>query len=219
MFPPEDATEEEPYPFKDIIVSDRAFPNIRLVPFSSLRSDEDIKSTYLSWLNDGEVVRSIASPALLNLKGEEFVEESFLRFTKPDSRGFFVYFIPEKTFIGTAKLDGISSHCRSAWDGIMIGDRRYHGRGFSAPIYRILLSFGFKKLGLNRVSGGCNENNLPMLKTFARLGYRLEGRLRQADFIEGQFSDHLYFGILRNEFLGHHDVDLELGLDYRDVAS
>lgn len=193
-----------------VILYDQGSADIQLVPFALMRSDKILRSAYLNWLNDPDVVRPIASPALLGPKGPEFVEQSFVRFTRPESPGFFVRYGPDKVFIGTAKLDAISAYCRSAWDGIMIGERRYHGRGLAVAVYRILLAFGFTELGLNRVSGGCNENNVPMVKTFHRLGYTLEGRLRQADCIEGQFSDHLYFGILREEFFAANNVMLGL---------
>ncbi len=176
-------------------------PDIELVPFNDVQNDVSLKSSYLSWLNDVNIVRLIASPALLKPKGLEFIEESFDRFTRPESQGFFIRYIPDNAFIGTAKLDGISEYTRSAWDGIMIGDGRYHGRGLASHVYRALLSYAFNELGLHRVNGGCNENNVPMIKTFEHLGYSLEGRLRQADYIDGEFSDHLYFGILRDEFL------------------
>jgi RimJ/RimL family protein N-acetyltransferase len=174
---------------------------VELVPFGDVRNDTSLKSNYLSWLNDDEIVRLIASPALLNPKGPEFIEESFDRFTRPESQGFFIRYIPDNIFIGTAKLDGISEYARSAWDGIMIGDRQYHGRGLASHVYWVLLHYAFNELSLHRVNGGCNENNVAMIKTFEHLGYSLEGRLRQADCIDGEFSDHLYFGILRDEFL------------------
>ncbi|MBM3566813.1 MAG: GNAT family N-acetyltransferase [Alphaproteobacteria bacterium] len=195
---------------QSMILYDQGCADIQLVPFAMMRNDDKLRSAYLGWLNDPDVVRPTASPALLGSKGPEFIEQSFARFARPESPGFFVRYGPGKVFIGTAKLDAISAHCRSAWDGIMIGDRRYHGRGLAVAVYRILLAFGFTALGLNRVSGGCNENNVPMVKTFNRLGYALEGRLRQADCIEGVFSDHLYFGILRDEFFAANDVRLGL---------
>ncbi len=186
-------------------VSDPAVADIELVPFADLRADAGVRAVYLSWLNDVEVVRSIASPALLAPKGPDFVDASFERFTRPDSQGFFIHHRPDARFIGTAKLDGISTHTHSAWDGIMIGDRRYHGRGLAPKVYRLLLTYGFETLGLRRVNGGCNATNVPMVKTFLRLGYMLEGRLREADCIDGTYSDHLYFGILRNEYLAMRD--------------
>jgi RimJ/RimL family protein N-acetyltransferase len=184
-------------------------PEVELVPFQLERSNADLKTRYLGWLNDLDVVRSIASPALMEVKGPEFVESSFERFTRADSQGFFVRCRADGAFIGTAKLDGISSYNHTAWDGIMLGEGGYQGRGFAPKVYRILLAYAFQTVGLRRVNGGCNEHNHPMRKTFARLGYRHEGRIREVDFIDGEYSDHLYFGILEAEFWLHNQVDLQ----------
>jgi len=181
--------------------------SVELVSFAVVRDNAALRTAYLGWLNDPEVVRPMASPALLAPKGSEFIEESLARFTRPECQGFFIRLAPDNVFIGTAKLDGISLQTRSAWDGIMIGDRRYHGRGLAPQVYRVLLAHAFETLGLRRVSGGCNEKNIPMVRTFQRVGYTLEGRLRQADCIDGEYSDHLYFGILREEFWAAHRVD------------
>lgn len=192
-----------------MILYDRNAPDIRLVSFALKRDDQDLRAAYLGWLNDAAVVRIIASPALLTPKGPDFIDQSFDRFTRPESQGFFIFHAPDNAFIGTAKLDGISEYTRSAWDGIMIGDRRYHGRGLAPQVYRVLLAYAFATLDLRRISGGCNERNTPMIRTFGRLGYIMEGRLRQADCIDGEYSDHLYFGIMRQEFLAANSVVLE----------
>lgn len=175
-------------------------PEIELVPFALERGNEPLRASYLAWLNDPEVVRPIAAPALMSPKGPSFIESSFERFSREDSRGFFIRHVRDGAFIGTAKLDGISHHTQSAWDGIMIGERGFQGRGIAAKVYRLLLAHAFEDLGLRRINGGCNATNLPMVRTFLRAGYTQEGCLRQADNIDGQFSDHLYFGILRDEY-------------------
>ena len=41
-----------------------------------------------------------------------------------------------------------------------------------------------------------------MIKTFKSMGYKLEGVMRKADNIDGVLCDHLYFGILKEEFFG-----------------
>jgi [ribosomal protein S5]-alanine N-acetyltransferase len=194
----------------DLVVFDADYPDVQLVPFALKRDDRELHKAYLGWLNDLDVVRLIASPALMSTnKDMTFIEDSFNRFTQPGCRAFFIYYAPDNAFIGTTKLDSISTHTRSAWDGIMIGDKRYFGRGLSSRVYRVLLAYGFRELGFNRVSGGCNEKNTPMVRTFKRLGYTPEGRLRQADCIDGEFCDHLYFGILRDEFFAANPLNLK----------
>ncbi len=198
------------------IIYDCDFEDIKLVPFYLMRNDKNLRSLYLNWLNDSDIVRPIASPSLMGPKGPEFIEQSFARFTQPHSQGYFIWYMPESIFIGTTKLDSISLDSQSASSGIMIGDKTYHGRGLAIAIYKILLGYAFINCGLNRISDGCNENNIPAYKTYRRLGFKLEGTFRQADYIEGKFSDHLHFGILREEFLAINKV--KVGIIKNDIG-
>ena len=191
-----------------MILLDRNNTDIELVWYGDLRDNQALKKDYLSWLNDHQITRLIGSPLLNRTNGLDFVEESFQRFTQPNSMGFFIRHVPDDRFIGTVKLDTISQYTRSATDGIMIGDKSYHGKGVAVSVYRLLLAYAFGELGLHRVNGGCNEHNIAMIKTFLKLGYLLEGRLRHADWIDNTFSDHLCFGVLKDEFYCKHDVIL-----------
>ena len=182
--------------------------DIELISYESQKDNLPLKKLYLSWLNDSSVTESIASPQLNSRKNMSFIEESFIRFTKKDCKGFFIYHVPEKIFIGTSKLDSISFHNLSAWDGIMIGDKSFQGKGIAPKVYKILLSYAFNNLKLERINSGCNSNNIAMIKTFLHIGYTQEGCLRKADNIAGIFSDHLYFGILKEEFYKKNHMNL-----------
>ncbi len=181
---------------------------IELISYSVLHDDSMLIDKYHKWLEDIDVVRFIGSEQLLFPKQKDFIAGSFKRFTGENAIGFFIRYVPNDVFIGTTKLDQISYFHRSAWDGIMIGEKEYWGKGLGFHVYRLLLAYAFQVLGLNRVTGGCNEHNIPMIKTFEKSGYVQEGKLRKKDFINGSYSDHLYFGILRNEFIERHDVKL-----------
>ena len=113
-------------------------------------------------------------------------------------------FISQIRLLLEPKLDKISQYNFSAEDGILIGNKKYWGMGLSKKVYKLLLLHAFNDLNLRKIIGGCNENNLPMVKTFQSLGYQLEGRLRKVDFIDDNFSDHFYFGIFKEEFFKHN---------------
>jgi [ribosomal protein S5]-alanine N-acetyltransferase len=191
-----------------VILLDRDNSDIELVWYGDLHDNKALKKDYLSWLNDYQITHLIGSHSLNRTNGLDFVEDSFRRFTQPNCIGFFIRYVPDDRFIGTAKLDSISRYTRSATDGIMIGDKVYHGRGVAVSVYRLLLAYAFGELDLHRVNGGCNEDNVAMIKTFLKIGYLQEGRLRHADWINNTFSDHLWFGILKDEFYCRHDVVL-----------
>ena len=77
-------------------------------------------------------------------------------------------------------------------------------KDFSNVLTAVMLPEGHNADNLRKIIGGCNENNLPMIKTFKSLGYQLEKRQRNVDFIDNQFSDHFYFRIFKEEFFNHY---------------
>ena len=186
------------------IIKDSLIKDIELIPYSLKQDDSSLKKEYLSWLNDKEVTKLIASQELQKEKDLSFIDKSFARFTSENCKGFFIFYKPDQTFIGTAKLDKISQYNFSAEDGILIGNKKYWGMGLSKKVYQLLLLHAFNDLNLRKIIGGCNENNLPMIKTFKSLGYQLEKRQRNVDFIDNQFSDHFYFRIFKEEFFNHY---------------
>ncbi|MCB9025434.1 MAG: GNAT family N-acetyltransferase [Bdellovibrionaceae bacterium] len=176
---------------------------VNLISFSDLVSNFELKSIYLEWLNDIEVVESIGAPNLLVKKELDFIDKSFERFTSENCLGFFIFHNEANCYIGTAKIDKICNLRKSAEDGIMIGNKHYWHKGLATEIYQLLINFAFKELELNRLTSGCNSNNRGMIKVLEKMGYTREGVLRKADYIKGEFSDHYLYGILREEYLNN----------------
>ena len=175
---------------------------IILVPFHRLFNNKPLRRTYLSWLNDIDNLKLIASDALMvPNKDDAFIDSSFERFTSDKASGFFVYYKKSNSFIGTCKLEVSDNSPNSATDGILIGDKRCQGRGLATPIYQTLLSFGFCYLSLDLIDGGCNSNNLAMLRIFKKFGYQHTRTISNADCIDNLYSNHDYFSLSRNKFL------------------
>jgi RimJ/RimL family protein N-acetyltransferase len=57
-------------------------------------------------------------------------------------------------------------------------------------------------LNLHRISSAAVAFNERSIKLHKKLGFREEGRLRQAMFKNGQYHDRLEFGILKVEWKG-----------------
>ena len=191
----------------DQILKLNDIPEIELIPFCLRRDDDDLKKNYLKWLSDESVTRLIGSEQLIKENvTKQFIEDSFVRFTSKTCIGFFIFHKIDNVFIGTTKLDKISNFTKSAEDGILIGEKEYWGKGISKLVYTMILLFGFTKMNLEKINGGCNEKNISMIKTFKSMGYKLEGIMRKSDNIDGNLSDHLHFGILKDEFLSKTNV-------------
>ena len=89
---------------------------------------------------------------------------------------------------------------RKAELAIYIGNETYKGKGLSKVIMREGLSFGFNKLGLNRIDLKVIENNDAAIALYQSLGFVKEGILRQAIFKNGEFKNEIIMSLLNKEF-------------------
>lgn len=183
-----------------MIIRSKFSKTISLVSFDEELNNLKLHKQYLKWLNDIDIVKPIASPTLLKKKKIDFIYKSFERFTKKTSQGFFIKY-NESMYIGTCKLDQIDHDNSSAWDGIMIGEKEFHGKGLSIEVYRVLLHYAFEILNLKVVFGGCSSYNLAMVKTFQKLGYKLFEKKTDIDYIDKKYYDHFYFKLTKINFL------------------
>ncbi len=55
-------------------------------------------------------------------------------------------------------------------------------------------------MNLHRLEAEVIENNSPSIKLVEQLGFKLEGKLREAKYTEGGYIDILRYGILKNEY-------------------
>lgn len=79
--------------------------------------------------------------------------------------------------------------------------RPYWRQGIITEAASAVLSYGFNELGLNRIEADPLAENTPSVGVLHKLGFTLEGNLRQRVYFRGQYSDQLYFGLLKNDWL------------------
>jgi diamine N-acetyltransferase len=104
--------------------------------------------------------------------------------------------------IGSIGFSTIDWRNRNSEFGIMIGEKAYWNQGYGTEAVKLLLKLGFETLNLNRVFLRVFDNNPGAIRAYEKAGFTLEGRLRQAEYQQGQFLDTLIMGILRSEFIG-----------------
>ena len=65
---------------------------------------------------------------------------------------------------------------------------------------RVILEYGFKEMGLNRIQAIIDSKNIRSINLIQRLGFKKEGVFRQRSYFRGQFLDDVCFSILRKEW-------------------
>lgn len=159
----------------------------------------DCGERYLSWLLDPDVNRFLetrwAEQTLHTVRS--FVEA--MR-SSEDSYLFAIIERESGEHVGNIKIGPINQHHRHADVSYFVGERRAWGRGYATSAIRCATRIAFKRLGLERVQAGVYEANRASARALEKAGYSLEGRFRRQLTSDGGRQDHLYYGILRDEF-------------------
>lgn len=113
---------------------------------------------------------------------------------------FSIHSLADDRIIGNVDLSGIDWISGNAWVGIGIGERENWGKGYGTDAMNVLLRFAFDSLNLKRISLTVFEYNERAIKSYLKVGYKEEGRLRQWMQRAGQRYDLIFMGILREEW-------------------
>jgi len=91
---------------------------------------------------------------------------------------------------------------QSAAVGYWIG-KPFARQGFMFLALRAILPFAFGPLGLHRVEAACVPENQASRNLLRKIGFREEGRALRYLQINGEWRDHLLFGLLQDECQWH----------------
>lgn len=82
-------------------------------------------------------------------------------------------------------------------------ERNYRGRGLGGDALATLVSVAFEQWNLHRLAVRSEVSNPRAHRFFEKNGFCLEGRLRQARYIDGEWQDILIFGCVREAPVCH----------------
>jgi ribosomal-protein-alanine N-acetyltransferase len=158
----------------------------------------DATERYLSWINDEEVTRGLASgvyPSTLeDLK-------NYLT-SIVSSKNAVMFAICDKTndlHIGNIKVDNFDWVNRTCELGVLLGDRSYWGKGIGTEVMRLTLHYAFEQLNIRKVVLAVYANNPVAVKLYEKIGFQKEGCQRQQIHYKGDYIDKYYMGIFSNE--------------------
>ena len=77
---------------------------------------------------------------------------------------------------------------------------QYWGHGYATEAARAMVDFGFRELGLQRISSWCIADNVASARVLERLGFLKEGKLRGNEFFKGRWWDTLLYALLAGEW-------------------
>lgn len=161
---------------------------------------EDLE-TKLRYINDPEVERLLVSevPYPETLAEEEKWFESISAYK--DTYRFAIEALDGGKYIGECGVCGVDWKNSSAGISIFIGDRGYWGKGYGSDAVKILISFIFNEMNMNKIRLNVYSFNERAMRCYKKCGFKVEGVLREEIYRGGKYYDTIAMGLLRREYL------------------
>lgn len=158
-------------------------------------------SSFKEWIFDPEVIR-YSMTKFHRIKSADEVEAWFLE-TLKDRRCYQVGLIDPKTqeLIGYAGIAGINEIDGNGEYFIFIGSKAHWGKGIASEVTKRIVDHGFRELKLHRIFLTASSSNPGAIRAYEKAGFKHEGRMREAFYRNGQYSDKVVMGILRAEYV------------------
>ena len=167
---------------------------LRLRPFVEADADE-----LFALQSDAEVLRYWDSPPWTERsQADRFITRSHAMAEEGSGARVVIERAEDAAFLGWCTLNSWNPDFRSASLGYCLGKTAW-GHGYATEAAGALLGWAFDTLDLNRVQAEVDTRNPASGRVLEKLGFRLEGTLREDCVVDGVVSDSWAFGLLRRE--------------------
>jgi len=158
----------------------------------------DLDRTW-TWINDPGVYLKIGSHVPISKSAQQ---KWFERVDQSSDKIIFAICLKEGDIhVGNISLDSIENRHRTARLSIFIGDAAQRGKSLGTGALKLLANYAFNFLNLNKIWCKATAGDDKVVRFYENLGFKIEGVMRQHEFIDGRYVDKIIFGLLREEVL------------------
>lgn len=118
-----------------------------------------------------------------------------------DSMAMGIHVRATNRLIGSCAFSQLDPDNGSVLFHITIGERDQWGHGYGTEATALMVDHAFGTLGLHRVALAVFEFNERAIRAYRRVGFRLEGRAREAIRREGRRWDEIQMSLLVDDWL------------------
>jgi len=152
--------------------------------------ESDISDAYISWLNDKEVVR--------------YSNQRFLNHTVESSRNYLKGFLDTNNIYMAIEdkktkelLGSITAYIQTnhgvADIGLMIGNKKFWGKGIGFEAWTLMMEFLFKQCNVRKVTGGTLEVNIGMVHIMQKSMMTHEATREDQELLDNKPVNVFYF--------------------------
>lgn len=167
----------------------------------------------------------VVGPWWRSLTLQQFVSPGIMRpMTMEDELGWFestrknadvmlfaIRLVDGNEIIGTTTLGDFDHRCRKCGFGIAIGDQTAWGKGYGSEATALAVRYGFLELNLHRIQLAVYAYNERAVRAYTKVGFTVEGTLRDSMYRYGRYWDEYIMAILRRDWDTGEDAAKVLG--------
>ncbi|AFZ72853.1 GNAT family N-acetyltransferase [Natronobacterium gregoryi] len=101
--------------------------------------------------------------------------------------------------VGAIGLDPIERYRQWGEIGYWIAPD-FHGHGYGSDALSTTIEYAFTQLGLHKLAARVYEFNEPSMELLESVGFRREGVHRKDAFVDGEYKDTYWYGLLEDEW-------------------
>ena len=166
---------------------------------------EDMKEIN-KWRNDSELIACLGAPyRYINEEVDNNWFDNYMRARNNAVRCAIVDEKEQNIILGMISLLDINNVNRSGQLHIMIGKKENRGKGLGKFAVNEMLQHAFNNLNLHRVELSALENNTAAIHLYQKCGFKIEGKKRESNYKNGEYSNVIMMGILKNEWKNNNE--------------
>ena len=131
-------------------------------------------------------------------RAEDFIRRSTIEFA--ENKNLNLAIIYKSKIAGIVSLNNLSSTTRVMQFGYWLG-QPFQGNGIMTRACSELCRYGFENRNASKLEIRMAAKNKKSEAIAKRLGFKLEGQLRNSENLYGKLVDHLVYGLLKEEWL------------------
>ena len=138
---------------------------VKLDLFAKYKVNKD----YKKWMNDKSIVKYLVKSNYTTIKRLKSFVESI-----DNSENYFFRIIDIKSnkHIGNVRVGPLNFKDKSSGFGIMIGNKKFHNKGYAKEATDLSVDFLFYFLRFKKIKFDCYIDNTPAMKVYENLGFK-----------------------------------------------
>lgn len=169
-------------------------------------TSEDISDAMMKWFEDAELMRYYTN------SGKAIDKDSLTHAVVEGKKAgnnytLGIFLLENNRMIGTVKIGLINTRHGISDLATLIGDRDYHGKGYSEEAIRLGTEIAFRQLDIRCLHTSMYWSNQASIRAYLKAGWIVEGRLKSYYLVDGMSEDRLLVGCYNPDCFSIEEID------------